>query len=447
MRKLLLIVLLYSVSQLPARATIYFPPVLGNSWDTVSLTTLGWCPDKMDTLIRYLGQHNTKAFILLKDGKIVTEHYYGTFTADSAWQWNSAGKSLAGFLTGLAQEQGYLNIQDSLPKYLHHGFSSCTTAAEDAIRIRHQLTMTTGFDDLYGSGTENHCTDDTCLVCIAAPGTRWAYHNAPYTLLHWVLDSATRISLNTFTRNNLLTSCGITGTWVGNLPTYPYDEIYFSKARSMARFGLLILARGKWNNTTVMQDTAYFNQMTNSSQTINPAYGYLWWLNGKSSYRLPSLQFTFNGPLVPHAPSDMIAALGKNDQILNVVPSKGLVLVRMGDAFGTALEVGNAVDDSIWVRLNDVFCNTLSAGSVAASGVTSALQVFPNPARDQLALTYNGPDRQAMVNIVNPEGQLVYNGTVIKGQQAIDVSRFPEGMYLIILQDETGIYRMRFIKE
>ncbi|MEO6830643.1 MAG: serine hydrolase domain-containing protein, partial [Chitinophagaceae bacterium] len=181
MYKIFMLLALCIALNFAAKATLYFPPTTGNVWDTTSLTSLGWCQDKMDSLINYLGAHHTKAFILLKDGKIVTEHYFGTFTVDSAWQWNSAGKSLTGFLIGLAQEQGYLNIHDSLPKYLHHGFSLCSTAAEDSIRLWNQLTMTTGFDDNGANGTESHCTDDTCLICIAAPGTRWAYHNAPYT--------------------------------------------------------------------------------------------------------------------------------------------------------------------------------------------------------------------------------------------------------------------------
>ena len=71
---------------------LYFPPLTGNAWDTISPVSLGWCPDKIDSLTDYLENKNTKAFILLKDGKIVIEKYFGTFTADSLWYWASAGK-------------------------------------------------------------------------------------------------------------------------------------------------------------------------------------------------------------------------------------------------------------------------------------------------------------------------------------------------------------------
>ena len=50
-----------------------------------------------------------------------------------------------------------------------------------------------------------------------------------------------------------------------------------------------------------MSDSNYFDAMTNTSQSLNPAYGYLWWLNGKSSFHLPQSQ--------PHCRSPMLAAI------------------------------------------------------------------------------------------------------------------------------------------
>ena len=74
-----------------------------------------------------------------------------------------------------------------------------------------------------------------------------------------------------------------------------YGNIFSSTARSMARFGLLIQNHGNWNGNQIMTDTNYFNQMISTSQSLNNSYGYLWWLNGKSSYRLPVSQTVFFG--------------------------------------------------------------------------------------------------------------------------------------------------------
>jgi len=88
---------------------------------------------------------------------------------------------------------------------------------------------------------------------------------------------------------------------------------YQSDARSMARFGLLMMNKGVWNDETLLS-IDYFNEMINTSQSINPSYGYLWWLNGKDSYIGTSSQEVFTGNLIPNAPSDMYSALGANDQ-------------------------------------------------------------------------------------------------------------------------------------
>ena len=73
MKKIIVSILLFLFLKVASGQTLYFPPLSGNSWDTVSPVSLGWCPDKIDSLLGYLSQQNTKAFIVLKDGKIAIE--------------------------------------------------------------------------------------------------------------------------------------------------------------------------------------------------------------------------------------------------------------------------------------------------------------------------------------------------------------------------------------
>ena len=293
---------------------------------------------------------NSKAFIVLKDGKIVLEKYFGSFTKDSVWYWASAGKTMTGFLVGKAQEDGYLSINDTSSKYLGQGWTSCTLAQENNIHIRNQLTMTTGLDD---GVADNHCTTPPCLSYLAPAGTRWAYHNAPYTLLEKVLTAATGQPINAYTQTALKTKTGITGAWF----TVGYDNVFYSKPRSMARFGLLLQNKFKWGTDTLLHDTAYIRQMLNTSQLYNYGYGYLCWLNGKGSYMVPTSQIILPGSYAPAAPADMYAAIGKNGQIVSIAPSKGLVVVRMGDDPGEG-EVPFLLCDKIWQNLNYVMCNS-----------------------------------------------------------------------------------------
>lgn len=87
------------------------------------MESLGWCRDKVAPLYSFLETRNSKAFIVLKDGKIVIEKYFGKFTKDSLWYWASAGKTLTSFAVGLGQEDGYLKITDTSSKYLGKGWT------------------------------------------------------------------------------------------------------------------------------------------------------------------------------------------------------------------------------------------------------------------------------------------------------------------------------------
>ncbi|MHC1707513.1 MAG: serine hydrolase [Bacteroidales bacterium] len=414
---------------------LYFPPVSNTaSWDTLSPLSLNWCAENIDSLYDFLEEENTKAFLVLKDGRIALEKYFGTFAQDSLWYWASAGKTLTSFLIGQAQEQGYLDIADTTSDYLGVSWTRCLTSQEEKITLRHQLTMTTGLNDAV---PDNHCTLDTCLVYLADAGTRWAYHNAPYTLLEAVLDSATGQPVNTFTQNNLKTPTGMNGFWL----MIDYDNVFFSKARSMARFGLLIQNKGIWDQDTLMQDTAYFNQMVNTSQSLNPSYGYLWWLNGKESFMLPGLQLQFPGSYAPDAPDDMIAAMGKNGQILCVSPEQGLVVVRMGNQPNSPIsEITPLFCNQIWQKLNAVMCNTTGENDITTT--KAPLLPYPNPTDGMLYLR-NKVMEGMEIEITNLNGQIML---VLSTDSAIDMSRLPAGVYIISLQTADTRIRQRVIK-
>ncbi len=132
-------------------------------------------------------------------------------------------------------------------------------------------------------------------------------------------------------------------------------KIYYSNTRSMARFGLLALNKGKWKNEQVLNEP-YFNELSSSSQSINPSYGYLCWLNGKTNYMVPGSQFVFPGTLVSNAPADMFAAMGASDQRVYVIPSKKMVVVRMGDASDPAHPTFavSGFDNDLWAKINAV---------------------------------------------------------------------------------------------
>src|SRR5688572_27813314 len=87
-------------SPAPPVNLLYFPPLNNSEWQTISPVSLNWDTSKLPALYNYLQQEDSRAFIVLKNGKIVLEEYFGQnilgtgpFTQSTPWYWASAGKT------------------------------------------------------------------------------------------------------------------------------------------------------------------------------------------------------------------------------------------------------------------------------------------------------------------------------------------------------------------
>jgi CubicO group peptidase (beta-lactamase class C family) len=335
---------------------LYFPPLSDNSWETVSVESLNWNTDNIPELLNYLEANNTRAFMLLKDGRIVIEEYWGNnllgtapFDQNTNWYWASAGKTITATLTGIAQQEGFLDINDKTSDYLGNGWTSLPAEKENLISIKNQLSMTTGLDyDI----SDLDCTLPSCLTYKADAGTQWYYHNAPYTLLGEVISQATQMDYNQYTNEKLESKIGMDGQWIPN----NFNNVYWSTPRDMARFGLLMLNKGIWDETPVLADENYYNDMVNSSQELNPSYGYLWWLNGKDSVIFPGIDIPFNISLSDNAPIDLVAGMGKNGQFVELVPEENIVIIRMGEAPDNSL-VPIEFHNEVWAKISEIIDN------------------------------------------------------------------------------------------
>ncbi len=326
-------------------AQMYFPPLNSEEWQTITITDLGWNEDQLQPLLDYLIEKNTKSFIILVDGKIVVEEYMNGHTMSSPWYWASAGKTLTATMVGIAEQENFLGINDKVSDHLGTAWTSAPIAKENLITVKHLLSMTSGLDDTLGDNISA-----ANLVYIADAGTRWAYHNV-YVKLQDVVAQSVGQSWTNYFNEKLRDRIGMTGSWI---ETGDDLSVYLSNSRSMARFGLLMLNKGKWQDEVVLNES-YFSESTNVSQSINQSYGYLWWLNGKPGYMLPQTQFQFSGSLIDTAPGDMFMALGKNDQKIYVVPSKRMVVIRMGDAADNVNLALSDFDQQLWLRINALY--------------------------------------------------------------------------------------------
>lgn len=329
----------------PAPSQImYFPSNINNEWETTLTSSLGWKQDSIQPLKNFLAEKHTKSFMILVNGRIVLEEYFNGHNAAAEWEWNSAGKTLVSATTGIAQQEGLLNINNKASDYLGTEWTNMPLQKENLISVRSLLTMTSGIDD------SKQLVIKPNLTYVADAGTRWAYGNVFQKLIEVVAKSGNQ-DFESYFNSRLKNKIGMDGFW--NFGTI--FSIYHSTTRSMARFGLLALNNGKWNSEQIVNES-FFNESITASQTINPSYGYLWWLNGKSKFMIPGEQSVYPGSIVPNAPADMYAAMGANDQRIYVVPGKKMVVVRMGDASNPANPnfAVSGFDNALWAKINAV---------------------------------------------------------------------------------------------
>jgi CubicO group peptidase (beta-lactamase class C family) len=182
----------------------------------------------------------------------------------------------------------------------------------------------------------------------AAPGTQFLYNTPVYAIAKRVLAAAAGKSLETITHDWLTGPAGMRETSWRQRPA-AFSDVgnptgLVTSPRDAAKLGQLILDGGRGAGGAHIVSEPALKAMFIPSVT-NPAHGRLWWLNG-GAFGFRPLDRRVDGPLIPAAPRDLVAALGALDRKLYVVPSLQLVVVRMGDA---ALD--KDFDQQLWLRL------------------------------------------------------------------------------------------------
>lgn len=325
-------------------AGMYFPPLNGSDGDWARVTTaeLGWNDGALQELNQYVQDTRGTGFIILHRGKIVVEKYWQGWSSGSADKIYSVSKSMTALMVGKAQEEGRLSIEDMAQSYLQSTWANAATWKEkywaSQVKVRHLLSM--------DSGLNNE------LKPLSQPGTQWSYNTSAYQLLLDILEDATGASRETYFNFRLFSRIGMSAT--------RFDlgrNSLISSARDMARFGLLVLNKGRWAGEAILKDESYVLAASrHRSQEFNQSYGYLFWLNGQDSYIMPeSSGEVRSGPLLPDAPQDMIMAMGAGEKRIYVVPSMNLVVVRHGLAADAEYLAGSPFDRELWIRIMKLF--------------------------------------------------------------------------------------------
>ena len=153
----------------PVEEQMYFPPTDGSTtWETKSILSLGWNQNAVQPLLEYLELKHSKSFMIIVNGRIVMENYFNGHTATTNWYWASAGKTLTATLSGIAEQEGFIDINNKVSDYIGTGWTNAPLAKENLITCKNLLSMNSGLNDALGDDVS-----PTNLQYTADAGTRW----------------------------------------------------------------------------------------------------------------------------------------------------------------------------------------------------------------------------------------------------------------------------------
>lgn len=279
------------------------------------------------------GQRATRAVVVVHHGRIVAERYaegFGPATRFPGW---SMTKSVGATLVGILVGEGKLTLDAASL------FPEWAGDARAGITLRHLLQMSDGLahDETYGpsGGATRLLFGSRDVAATAAttplrhePGRTWYYASAASNLISRLVREAsgtTTLEQLSFPRRALFERIGMrsavmepdaTGTFVAS-------SFMYATARDWARFGLLFLRDGMWHGERVLPAGWVSFSVTPAPAAPQGQYGAQWWLNAGAA------EDTVRRPF-RSLPRGFYRAAGYEGQMVGIVPSADLVIVRLG---------------------------------------------------------------------------------------------------------------------
>ncbi len=285
-----------------------------------------------------------KAVVVIHHGQLAAERYATGITRDTRLQSWSMAKSFLHAALGLAIEDHRINpdMRAPVPEWQK------PNDPRRAITIRHLAQMTDGLDFkedygdanaevmqmLFGQGRGDVGRSAAEAKLGAQPGTCWSYSSGSANILSRILRDRLggREAYRTFLHDKLFAPLGIksaipefdaSGTWIAS-------SYVHATARDFARFGLLYLRGGVWEEHQIMP-AAWVEAARSPTAASNGHYGTLFWLNAID-------RATGKPAVTPHVPADTFFARGFGGQLIAIIPSRDTVIVMSNLAYGHSAE-------------------------------------------------------------------------------------------------------------
>ncbi len=314
-----------------AAATTCAAPTGGAEFQRVAPEQVGLDGAKLRNATRFMASRRALSVRVYRRGCLVSRSQLDPYTEgvrNNVW---SVTKGVTALLTGRAITQGKLALDDPIGRFLPEA-----DAAHGAITVRQLLTQTSGLRFSWSSDVLARDAVDYTLALPFRhePGTYFEYAQTTVTLLGAVVQRAVGQDLQTYAHRELFAPLGIprhhwnwTRDETGQTQAYAF---LFMPPKHLGRIGQLLLSEGRWGAQQLI-DPTYMRELAAPTPT-NGGYGFLTWTNAGGwliTATAPDRR-RIDAPFIPTAPPDAHAFVGFLGQLVLVIPSLDMVIVRTG---------------------------------------------------------------------------------------------------------------------
>lgn len=266
----------------------------------------------------------TRSAIIIYKDKIIAEKYDSGFTKNSKILGWSMTKSITATLFGILQKQGKFDIYKPAPitEWKNDTRSQITT--NDLLHMNSGLEWEEKYDKISDATkmlfqAKNMAFSQIKKPAVAKPNMLWNYSSGTTNLLSGILRKQFKTQqeyldfwysdlIDKIGMHSMLIETDMSGNYVGS-------SYGWATTRDWAKFGLLYLHKGNWNGEQLF-DENWVKYITTPTNTSEGRYGGHFWLNAGGFY--------------PDAPRDLYSCNGFQGQVVFIIPSLDLVIVRMG---------------------------------------------------------------------------------------------------------------------
>lgn len=273
-------------------------------------------------ILENLKTTNSASFLVIKDGKLLHEEYFGEYNAKSQTNSFSMAKAFTVMLMGAAIKEGKIKNENQLfsdffPQFADNEMGKYLT-------LRDLASMEAGYywnEDYRNPFLQNpriYYGKNMAEALLypnfeAKPGTRFEYQSGATQLLGFAIRKAVNVPLAYYASEKFWKPLGMESNAYWNTDEQGMEKTFCcinAIPRDYAKLGQLLLQKGNWNGKQLI-DSAYVEKMITPTQLSGGIYGLGIWVNNDSPYRY--YQFW-----------------GFTSQLIIIIPEKNMVILRTG---------------------------------------------------------------------------------------------------------------------